>query len=216
MTQLIVAIDGPGGVGKSTTSRLVAERLGAAHLDTGAFYRAATLAVLEAGADPADSTAVIQAMAGRRIDQGGSRTTLDGRDVSTAIRTDEVTASVSTVSAHPDLRKRMVEAQQQWVHRHADRAVVEGRDIGTVVFPDATVKVFLDADPAVRAARRSGEIGRERGEVAEALARRDALDSTRVVSPLVAAADAVVIDTTHLSVAEVVERIVSLLPDGVL
>lgn len=205
-----MAIDGPGGVGKSTASRMVADQIGAAHLDTGAFYRAATVAVLEAGADPADSAAVVAAVNGRRIDQEAGSTTLDGRDISRAIRSDEVTAAVSTVSAHPDLRKRMVEAQQLWVHRHGNWAVVEGRDIGTVVFPDATVKIFLDADPAVRAARRSGETGVEAEAVATALAQRDRLDSTRPSSPLTPAADAVHIDTTRLSVEQVVEEILAL------
>ena len=213
MTAVVVAIDGPGGVGKSTVSSLVAEQIGAAHLDTGAFYRAAALAVLRAGADPEDSAAVVAAVSGRRIDHDRGRTTLDGADVSDAIRTDEVTAAVSAVSGHPELRERMVEAQQQWVNRRGNRAVVEGRDIGTVVFPEATLKIYLDADPAVRAARRSGETGVATIDVAEALARRDRLDSTRPTSPLAAAADAIDLDTTELSVEEVVARILALLPD---
>lgn len=212
MTGTVIAVDGPGGVGKSSVSRLVAARLGVAHLDTGAFYRAATLAVLEAGVDPVDADAVVVALAGRRIDQDGGRTTLDGRDISDAIRSDEVTAAVSVVAAHPEVRRRMVEAQQQWVHRRGNRAVVEGRDIGTVVFPDAAVKVFLEADPAVRAARRSNETGSEAAAVAAALAQRDRLDSTRTASPLVPAVDAIVIDTTHLTLDEVVERVLALSP----
>jgi len=207
--RLVVAVDGPGGVGKSTVSKRVAERLGAAHLDTGAFYRAATLAVLEAGADPNEQGEVVKAVAGRHIDHDDGRTTLDGRDVSDEIRGDEVTAAVSVVAAHPDIRKRMVEAQQQWVHRRHHRAVVEGRDIGTVVFPDATLKVFLDADSAVRAARRSGETGAPAQVVADALARRDHLDANRATSPLVAAADAIHIDTTKLTVDEVVEHVLA-------
>jgi len=208
---LIVAVDGPGGAGKSTVSRRLAERLGIAHLDTGAFYRAATVAVLETGADPEDERAVLRAIEGRHIDQADGRTLLDDRDVSRQIRSDEVTGAVSAVSAHPELRRRLVEAQRRWVERAGNRAVVEGRDIGTVVFPDADLKVFLDADPAVRAARRSGEIGSTVTEVAAALDRRDRLDSTRATSPLRPADDAIVIDTTHLTIDQVVERIASFL-----
>ncbi|HEX7099823.1 MAG TPA: (d)CMP kinase [Acidimicrobiia bacterium] len=208
---LIVAVDGPGGAGKSTVSRLLAQRLGSAHLDTGAFYRAATLAVLEAGVDPEDEGAVVSVIDGRVIDQVEGRTLLDGRDVSKEIRSDEVTGAVSVVSAHPEVRKRLVEAQRRWVERAGNRAVVEGRDIGTVVFPNADLKVFLDADPAVRAARRSGEIGSAVGDVKAALDRRDRLDSTRATSPLRPADDAIVIDTTHLTIDQVVDRISSFL-----
>lgn len=206
----VVAIDGPGGAGKSTVSRAVAERLNAGHLDTGAFYRAATLAVLEAGADPSDPDAVEGAVADIQIDQENGRTFLGDRDVSTEIRSPEVTAAVSAVSSHPRLRERMVAAQREWVQKTGSRAVVEGRDIGTVVFPGADVKVFLDADPAVRAARRSGETGEVVAAVEAALRRRDQLDSTRDTSPLRPAEDAVVIDTTDLSIDQVVDRVIAL------
>lgn len=206
----LIAVDGPGGAGKSTVSRMVAERLGLAHLDTGAFYRAATVATLEAGAEPADQAAVMRAMEGHRIDQEEGRTLLDERDVSEEIRSPAVTEAVSIVSSHPLLRRRMVDAQRRWVDERGGSAVVEGRDIGTVVFPDADVKVFLDADPEVRAARRSGETGGRVSEVAEALRMRDRFDASRAASPMRPAADATVIDTTDLSLDEVVDRILSL------
>lgn len=202
-----MAIDGPGGAGKSTVSRLVAQRLGVGHLDTGAFYRAATHVVLQSEVDPHDEQAVTAVVAGKTIDHEDGRTTIDGHDVSRDIRSDGVTAAVSAVSAHPELRERMVDEQRRWVERHGRRAVVEGRDIGTVVFPDADLKVFLDADPEVRAARRSGETGAVAAVVADALRRRDLLDSRRSASPLRPAEAAVVIDTTHLTIGEVVDRI---------
>lgn len=207
----LVAIDGPGGAGKSTVSRLVADRLGLAHLDTGAFYRAATLAVLEAGADPTHQKEVMRAVERRRIDQSDRRTFLDARDVSDEIRTDRVTQAVSVVSSHPLLRHRMVEAQRRWVDERDGAAVVEGRDIGTVVFPDADLKIYLDADPSVRAARRSGETGGVVDRVAEALEQRDRFDSSRATSPLRPAPDAVLIDTTDLTIDQVVDRILRLL-----
>lgn len=208
---LVVAIDGPGGVGKSTVSRRVAAALGLAHLDTGAFYRAATLAVLAAGVDPAAVAEVEPVVAEVSIGQTEGRTWLDGREVSDEIRSDAVTAAVSKVAAHPPVRERMVDAQRAWVAARGGRAVVEGRDIGTVVFPDARLKVFLDADPEVRARRRSGETGGATPAVAEALRRRDRLDSTRGVSPLRVADDAVVIDTTDLGIDEVVGMVLELL-----
>jgi cytidylate kinase len=204
----VVAVDGPGGSGKSTVSRRVAERLGWRHLDTGAFYRAATVVVLEAGADPGDPGAVMAAVAGRRFEQQGGVTTIDGLDVSGAIRSQDVNAAVSAVSAHPDLRRMMVAAQRAWVAGLGSGAVVEGRDIGTVVFPDARVKIFLTADPAERARRRAVEMEGPTEEVATHLQLRDRLDSTRAVSPLKPAGDAVAIDTTGLGIEEVVDRVV--------
>lgn len=204
----VIAVDGPGGSGKSTVSRAVAGRLGWRHLDTGAYYRAATVAVLDAGVDPADAAAALAALDGLRFDQVAGVMLLDGRDISVEIRSVEVTAAVSVVAAHPSVRARMVELQRGWVAEHGG-AVVEGRDIGTVVFPDAPVKVFLTADPAERARRRAGETGAAMDGVAAALERRDHLDSTREVSPLRPADDALVIDTTDMSVEEVVDRIAS-------
>lgn len=205
----VIAIDGPGGSGKSTVSRRVAERLGWAHLDTGAFYRAAALAVLRAGVAPDDADGVVRAVEAASIELDDGRVVLGGADVSSEIRGVEVTAVVSAVSALPGVRARMVEAQRAWVDAHG-AAVVEGRDIGTVVFPSAPVKVFLTADPAERARRRARDEGRDPDAVAADLARRDRSDSTRAASPLQAAPDAVVVDTTELSVDTVVEEVVRL------
>lgn len=206
MTQ-VVAIDGPGGSGKSTVSRVLAARLGAVHLDTGAFYRAATLAVLRAAVDPEDRAAVETEVARHRYDQEEGRMFLDGEDVSAEIRTPAIDRNVSVVSAHPGVRRIMVEAQRDWVRRHGRLAVVEGRDIGTVVFPDALLKVFLEASPEERARRRARESGIAREAVARDLMARDRFDSSRVTSPLRAASDAVVVDTTDLGVDEVVDEI---------
>lgn len=210
MTEHVIAVDGPGGSGKSTVSRAVAHRLGWVHLDTGAYYRAATLAALDAGADPADPDAVVDALEGRRFAQEDGRMWLDGRDISAEIRSDRVTSAVSAVSAHPPVRQRMVELQRDWVTAHGGRAVVEGRDIGTVVFPRAVVKVHLTADPTERARRRAAETGAAADRVATDLSRRDRVDSSRPTSPLAVAEDAVVIDTTHLGVEEVVDRVIDL------
>lgn len=205
---VVVAVDGPGGVGKSTVSRRVAEEIGAAHLDTGAFYRAATFLVLEARADPSDPAEVESVVAGVDIDHVDGVTLVDGRDVSGPIRSDEVTDLVSQVASYPGVRRLMVDLQRRWVEDRAGRAVVEGRDIGTVVFPGAAAKIYLDADADVRAARRSGETGAEVGVVGEALRRRDRYDSTRSTSPLARSDDAVVIDTTDMDVDAVVAEVV--------
>jgi len=207
----LIAVDGPGGSGKSTVSRALAKRLGWAHLDTGAFYRAATLVTLEAGADIHDEKSILNAIEGKRFDQEAGVMSIDGRDVSTAIRSEPVTNAVSAVSAHPQVRTVMVAKQRVWAERHPG-AVVEGRDIGTVVFPFALLKVFLTADPTERARRRAGETGTDSGSVAAALERRDLLDSTRPTSPLKPADDAHVIDTTGIGIDEVVQSIVDRLP----
>lgn len=205
---MIIAVDGPGGAGKSTVSRRLAERLGWLHLDTGAFYRAATLAVLRAGVEPADTDAVVAAVGAVRYRQEMGRMLVDGEDVSGAIRTPEVTAAVSAVSAIPQVRALMVRYQREWVKGHRGDAVVEGRDIGTVVFPDAQLKVWLTAGLAERARRRAAQTGEDPALVEVELARRDRADSHRAVSPQVPAADAIHVDTTTMSVAQVVERIV--------
>ncbi|MGB8360083.1 MAG: (d)CMP kinase [Acidimicrobiia bacterium] len=211
MTSLIVTVDGPGGTGKSTVSREVAERAGLPHLDTGAFYRAATLAVLEAGADPSSAVEVTPIVARLHMAQEDGRMYLDGRDVSEQIRGEDVTASVSAVSAHPEVRAILVGEQRSWVAAHGGRAVVEGRDIGSVVFPDAEVKVFLDASAQVRAARRARQTGESPVEVLDDLNRRDRLDSTRATSPLTVPQDAVVVDTSDLGFEDVVDLLMELI-----
>ena len=152
---MVVAIDGPGGAGKSTVARALALRLGTAHLDTGATYRAATLAAQRAGAAIGDEAQVLDAIAQVDIGYDGGRVFLDGVDVTDETRGDAVNAAVSEVSTHPEVRSRIVRLQRAWVEATDDSAVVEGRDIGTVVFPDASVKVFITARPEVRAARRA-------------------------------------------------------------
>lgn len=208
----MIAIDGPSGSGKSTTALGVAKSLGLEVLDTGAMYRAVTLAVIEADVDPADAADVARIAAAVEIETTGAVTTLNGRDVSLQIRGPDVTAAVSTVAAHPDVRSVLVEWQRRWV-RQRGGGVVEGRDIGTVVFPDATVKVYLTASESERAERRrrdeeAASRPADAARVRESIARRDRLDSSRAAAPLRTASDAVLIDTTRLSVEEVVREIV--------
>lgn len=203
---MIVAIDGPSGTGKSTVSRRVAELSGLPHLDTGAFYRAATLAALRSGiAD--DEERVVAIVAGADLDQRDGRMFLDGEDVSEQIRRDPVTAAVSAVSAIPRVREILVRHQRRWVSEHGHRAVVEGRDIGSVVFPDAEVKIYLDATPEVRAGRRAAETGEPFDAVLEDIYRRDGIDSSRAASPLVVPLGALVIDTSEMTFEEVVAEV---------
>lgn len=203
--RLVVAIDGPGGSGKTTVSRRVAERLGLRHLDTGAFYRAATLVAERAGA--ADLQALADHLRDVEFRYDNGTMYVDGRNVSTDIRSASVTAAASAVSAVPAVRALMVERQREWVGAGAGGAVVEGRDIGSVVFPEAAVKVFLTASEQVRAARRAQEVGRSIDDVADRLRRRDQADSKRAASPLQRASDAWEIDTSDLTIEQVVDRI---------
>ena len=209
--QRVIAIDGPSGAGKSTVARGVAEALGSSVLDTGAMYRAITLAVLDRGVDPADAPACANVAVVADVVLG-DHVLLDGRDVTAEIRAPTVTAMVSTVSAHPGVRTVLVDRQRAWAERHGG-GVVEGRDIGTVVFPDAAVKVFLTASDDERARRRqldeaaaARDVNVER--VREDLERRDRLDSTRTASPLQPAPDAYIVDTTDIGVEAVVAEIV--------
>jgi cytidylate kinase len=214
----VVAIDGPGGSGKSTIARGVARALGWHVLDTGAMYRAVTLAALEQQVPLDDEKACARLAAEHTIAVDDGITMIDGRDVSEEIRGPGVTAAVSTVSAHPSVRAVLVARQRAWLAENG-AGVVEGRDIGTVVFPDAPVKVFLTASDEERARRRQrDEAASERSvaveDVKTALARRDALDSERAASPLRPADDAVVVDTTGRSVADVVAMLVALAHDA--
>ncbi|MBT8202467.1 MAG: 3-phosphoshikimate 1-carboxyvinyltransferase [Acidimicrobiia bacterium] len=207
---LVVAIDGPAGVGKSSVSEAVAGRFGLRHLETGGTYRAAALAVVEAGIEPDDEEAVARLVDDLEVDIAAGRVLLNGRDVTDDVRTEAVSTAASRVSALPRVRRALVELQRRWVAAETSGAVVEGRDIGTVVFPDSPVKVFLTADPEVRAARRVGDLGlspEEIPRIAADMAARDERDSTRAVSPLRPAQDAVELDTSNMSIDEVVGAI---------
>jgi len=209
-----VAIDGPAASGKSTTARRVARELGILYLDTGAMYRAFTLRVLEAGADPRDAAAVAALLPGLRLEVAGETIRLDGRDVSREIRENRVSTTMGPVCALAPVRERLVELQREI--GSAASCVVDGRDIGTVVFPRARFKFFLVADLAERARRRRDEL-RARGEelplerLAEEIRRRDESDAARAVGPLKRADDAVLLDTTRLTPAQqaaaIVERV---------
>lgn len=220
---VVVAVDGTSGSGKSSTCRAVADRVGLRYLDTGAQYRAMTWWMLEQGIDVHDAAAVA-ARAGDPVIVSGTdpldpTITVDGRDVSVEIRSDEVNGAVSPVSTVPEVRSRLVDLQREIVGPEDGSAagiVVEGRDIGSVVCPDAEVKIYLTADPAARAARRALENGS--GDVAateESLLARDRIDSGRAVAPLTMADGAVHIDSTHLSLDEVVELVVGLVMERV-
>jgi CMP/dCMP kinase len=207
----IVAIDGPAGAGKSTVGRAVAARLGLEYLDTGAMYRAVTFAALRRGIDPTDVDDVAALAGTIEMTLEGSSVTVDGVDATVEIRGREVTAAVSAVAANGRVRSELVRRQRSWVDAHGG-GVVEGRDIGSVVFPDATLKLFVTASPRVRAERRVAEIGGDVAEVEASIIERDRKDSTRAESPLLESSDAVVVDTTGLSVDQVVERILELMP----
>jgi cytidylate kinase len=209
----VVALDGPSGTGKSTVARRLAAGLGGRYLDTGAMYRAATLAVLAAGVPLDDPHAITQVVARMRLeistDPQAPEVRLDGADVSAQIRSQQVTTAVSAVSAVPAVRTQLVALQRELIG--GGGIVVEGRDIGSVVWPQARPKVYLTASPQARAQRRAGELaGTDVAAVAADIERRDRLDSTRATSPLARAADAVELDTTELSIDEVVRRLVDM------
>lgn len=210
MKPTVVAIDGPAGAGKSTIAKALATALGIEYLDTGAMYRGVTFEVLKRGLEATDVDAV--ARVARSIDFVQTRDTLtvNGVDATSAIRTPEVDAAVSHVAANSAVREEMRSRQRRWIAEHGG-GVVEGRDIGSVVFPDATLKVYLVATPLVRAKRRVAQHGGDVEEIARAIAERDKRDSTRDDSPLRQMPDAVVVDTSDRTVAQVIEEISRLL-----
>jgi cytidylate kinase len=213
---LIVAIDGPSGAGKGTIARAVAERLGYRHVDTGAMYRAVAWLARQRSVplDASDEVARLAAQASLTVREG--RITIDGHDVTQAIRTPEMDGAAASVARLPAVRRVLVDRQRALAG--SGGIVMEGRDIGTVVFPAADVKIYLDADPAERARRRAtdpthADSAGPLAIVATAMADRDRLDTTRPASPLVVADDAVRIDTTHLAIATVVERVLAIVDD---
>jgi CMP/dCMP kinase len=205
---MVIAIDGPAGAGKSSVARAVAAELGITYLDSGAMYRCVALAALQAGADLDDGTALAKLAAGLEIGLDGRRVLLDGADVSDAIRAPSVTAAASRVSVHEGVRGAMV-ARQRALIAGADY-VAEGRDIGTVVSPESPLKVFLTASDEERARRRAAETGEDFESVLDAQRRRDARDREREHGALRPAADAVELDTSSMSLEEVVGRIVGM------
>ena len=205
----VITIDGPGGSGKSTVAKLVAEQTGLPYLDTGAMYRAITFGVLQRAIDPADWETTDSVLPEIDLDLSASSVMVDGVDATEAIRGVEVTAHVSAVAANPTVRQVLVELQRQWLHKSGG-GVLEGRDIGTVVVPNAALKVYVTASVRERARRRSLETGTDIDEVEADLIRRDQADSERQDSPFRPAGDAVTVDTTGYAIAEVVDRIVSL------
>lgn len=211
---IIVAIDGPAGAGKSTVGRAVAHRLGLEYLDTGAMYRAITFAALRRGLDPADENDIAELSESVEMSldptPDGTAVQVDGVDATIEIRGREVTSAVSAVAANSRVRAELVRRQRRWVaERHG--GVVEGRDIGSVVFPDATLKLFVTASPRVRAERRVAEIGGDVADVEASIIERDRKDSTRSDSPLTEAAGSVVVDTSGLSIEQVVGQVLALL-----
>ena len=210
----VIAIDGPAGSGKSTVARRLAERLELEYLDTGAMYRAVTFAALRRGIDPADQEPVAQLAASVDLEVAKDHVRVDDVDATIEIRGPEVSRAVSLVAANPGVRTEMVRRQREWA---ADRGggVIEGRDIGSVVFPDAVLKVYLSARPDVRAERRAAEVtDLDYETVAADMARRDALDQGRETAPLRQADGAVELDTSDMTVDEIVADLAGRLPDA--
>ena len=208
----VIAIDGPAGAGKSTVAKALAERLGLRYLDTGAMYRGVTFAALRRDIDPDDADRVANLARDLELVVSDDRVLVDGMDATLEIRGPEVTRAVSLVAANPDVRTELNTRQWEWAKKH-DGGVIEGRDIGSVVFPDAELKLYLTADVGVRASRRHKEVtDLAYEEVAAAIAQRDAHDEGREVGPLREAQGATVIDTTGRPVDEIVDQIMAMLP----
>ena len=206
----VIAIDGPAGAGKSTVARALAARLGLEYLDTGAMYRAVTLAAMRRGIDPADADQVAELAQEVSLEVGERGVFVDGVDSTSEIRSHEVTTAVSAVAANSRVRAELVERQRKWA-RQRDGGVLEGRDIGSVVFPDAELKLYLTASPRVRAERRGAETGGDVDEIEASIAQRDRHDQSRSDGPLVEAAGSIVVDTTGLSIDQVLGQIEQLL-----
>ena len=212
---MIIAIDGPSGAGKGTVARALAARLGYRHVDTGAMYRAVAWKATQEGIDLSDEAAVAALGERATFDVEAGRISIDGHDVRAAIRTPEIDKAAASVARHPSVRRVLVARQREF--GAGGGVVMEGRDIGTVVFPHADVKIYLDASPEERARRRAADPAHtssktsQLSEVATALAERDKSDSTRAVSPLAIAPDATVVDTTGVSVEDVIERVLSVI-----
>jgi CMP/dCMP kinase len=209
----VIAIDGPAGAGKSTVARALAARLDLEYLDTGAMYRAVTLAAMRRGIDTADVEQVTKLAEEISLEVGEHGVLVDGHDATTEIRSREVTTAVSAVAANSGVRAELVRRQRRWANERGG-GVLEGRDIGSVVFPDAELKLYLTASPRVRAERRVAEAGGDVDEIEAAIERRDQHDSSRNDSPLVEADGSIVVDTTGLSIDEVLARIEQLLERG--
>lgn len=207
-TPLVIAIDGPSGTGKSSVSKGLAADLGLRYLDTGAMYRAVTWYILTRGIDLTNTEAIAKALDGIHLESGtdplNPTIEVNGTNVAEPIRETDVTTAVSIVAAVPEVRAKLVELQRQAVASTESRIVVEGRDIGSVVLPDANYKIFLTADPEARAARRAGENGADVASTQQSLVNRDVADSTRAVSPMAIADGAIEVDTTHMTLAEVI------------
>lgn len=206
---IVVAIDGPAGAGKSTIAKSLAAKLQVRYLDTGAMYRAVTFAAMNSGIDLLNQDLVAELTRESKMLLTDESVLINGLDATVAIRSSEVTAAVSTVAANSQVRTELRERQRQWIADH-NGGVVEGRDIGSVVFPDATLKVYLTASPIVRAKRRVAQSGGNVDEIAAAIASRDLQDSSRSDSPLTQTDDAVTIDTSERSIDEVVAQLVEL------
>lgn len=203
----VIAIDGPAGAGKSTVAKLVAEATGLPYLDTGAMYRCVALQSRRMSVDASNQQSVAEVAESVRIRIEGTHCWLNDEDVSQEIRSSDIASIVSVIAAHTPVRNAMRQQQQRWISNHGG-GVVEGRDIGTVVFPKAELKIFLTASPEERASRRVGQSGGEIEEIARNIAERDLIDSSRSDSPLRPAVDAIIVDSTGLEISDVVEIIV--------